>query len=270
MRARFLLTSPLLPLILCVLLAQSLHAIAWQPESASWQLIKETDQQRIHTAEVAHSRFKAFKAETIIAQPIDAILAVIAHPESCPLWVDGCLQSKSLGVRSFADRYGYALNHLPWPFRDRELIVHIYTRSQEPGNVSITMRAIAQNEALPDYVERPPALESTTRIEQSHAQYTLRAVNEEHTEVVWIQHMEPGGNLPAWLVNIMLTELPDKSLRALSRVAGQPPYRDSKIHYDTNGQVIALTLGNGKPLNVTANSVISYPAPRRLTGRESQ
>ena len=143
MHARFLLSLPCWLVTLGIaLFVTPVQAEEWQPHTASWQLQKESAQRRIHTAPVAHSSFKAFKAETTIAQPIDAVLAVIAHPASCPLWVDGCLHSQSLGINSFSDRYGYALNDLPWPFRDRELIVHIAT------HVSLVLATIKRTDLL--------------------------------------------------------------------------------------------------------------------------
>ena len=261
MHARFLLSLPCWLVTLGIaLFVTPVQAEEWQPHTVSWQLQKESAQRRIHTAPVAHSSFKAFRAETTIAQPIDAVLAVIAHPASCPLWVDGCLHSQSLGINSFSDRYGYALNDLPWPFRDRELIVHITTQAKAPDTIHISMRAIGDNETLPDDTSPPPARQHATRILHSHAHYVLKAIDQNHTSVVWSQHMEPGGSLPAWLVNMMLTDLPDKSLEALESVAAAPPYLGSTIHYDTRGHISGLSLGNGERINAAPATALQDSA----------
>jgi hypothetical protein len=73
------------------------------------------------------------------------------------------------------------------------------------------------------------------RIREAFGTYILEPTRENKLRVTWQQYADPGGALPAWLVNSMLTDLPFKSLRAFRELVQQSPYREARLVYGPDG-----------------------------------
>ena len=73
------------------------------------------------------------------------------------------------------------------------------------------------------------------RIRESFGTYVLAPTRENKLRVTWQQYVDPGGALPAWVVNSMLTDLPFKSMQAFREVVQQSPYRDAILVYGSDG-----------------------------------
>jgi len=201
-----------------------------------WQLTETDDDIQIFTRNYKESNFKAFKAVTVLEQSAESILALISDPTSCPLWVDNCIESYSFTPsdpahikNKFTDRYGYALSHLPWPFKNRDLIVHITTSNKpESQEFMISMHSDKQLVNNDD---------NAVHITDSQAHYILRTINKQQTEFIWMQHTEPNGKLPAWLVNSMIINLPLNSIKALKEVTKQDKYQNAVIEFDDKKRI---------------------------------
>jgi predicted RND superfamily exporter protein len=208
-------------------------------ESQDWLHSKTNKNITIYTRNHKSSNFNAFKAVAKIDQSIESILAVISDPTSCPLWVDNCIESSNYinhqqEKKQFNNRYGYALNHLPWPFKNRDIIVNIVT-SNNPNTDEITITMSSDKTLISETDE-------AVHITDSHAKYILRPIKKNITEFVWIQHTEPAGKLPAWLVNSMIIDLPLNSISKLQEVAKLKKYQDAMIEFDSQKQIQGLKL----------------------------
>lgn len=215
-------------------LALSLSAQASLPDEASpdWSLSKSTDDIRVYTIEQPDSSFRAFKAIALLDVPIENLMAVMIDPTSCEAWVHGCTESYGFGNGTFHDRYAYSVNDMPWPVADRDYVLHIVTEgSERTGEVVMNLNAV------PDHREE---FEDYVRVDRSDTLY--RFVPEgEQTRMVWIQHTDPNGALPGWLVNSLLVDIPIKSLQSLEKVAQQAKYREHQLEFDDQGRLTAVS-----------------------------
>lgn len=210
-------------------------------QSQEWLLSETKNNITIYTRDYEGSNFNAFKAVTIIDQSIESIFAVISDPISCPLWVDNCIESFAYTNHQqkkpqFNNRYGYALNHLPWPFKNRDIIVNIVT-SNKPDTNEITIIMSSDENLI-------SSTDDAIHITDSHAKYILRPIKSNQTEFIWMQHTEPAGDLPAWLVNSMIIDLPLKSISKLQEVAKQKKYQDAMIEFDSQNKIQGLKFKN--------------------------
>lgn len=59
--------------------------------------------------------------------------------------------------------------------------------------------------------------------------------------MVWVQHTDPNGALPGWLVNSLLVDIPVQSMEELERVANSERYQGYRLIYDEQGQLTGVS-----------------------------
>lgn len=215
-----------------LLFSLSAHASLPDETSPDWSLSKTTDDIRVYTIKQPDSNFRAFKATALLDAPIENLMAVMIDPASCVAWVHGCTESYGFGEGAFHDRYAYSVNDMPWPVTDRDYVLHISTEgSQASGEVVMHLNAVpSHREEFDDYI----------RVDRSDTLY--RFVPEgEQTRMTWIQHTDPNGALPGWLVNSLLVDIPIKSLQSLEKVAQQAKYQNHDLVFDDQGRLTAVS-----------------------------
>ncbi len=210
-----------------------LLAVAELPpeEAADWNLQKKTDSIQVFTVDQPDSSFQAFKAVAMLDVPIENLMAVMINPQSCVEWVHNCVESYAFGDGDFHDRYAYSVNNLPWPVADRDYVLRIRTHGSAEGR-----EVIMELNAVP---QRRDADEGLVRVDQSDTLYRFTPMGDQ-TRMVWIQHTEPNGSLPGWLVNSLLVDIPIKSMEQLEQIARKERYQGFELKYDENGQLIAV------------------------------
>ncbi|KPP98163.1 START domain-containing protein [Marinobacter sp. HL-58] len=196
-------------------------------EAEGWSLRKETDNIRVFTVDQPDSSFKAFKAEAVLDVPIENIMAVMANPQSCVEWVHNCSESYAFGDGDFHDRYAYSVNDMPWPVTDRDYVIRIHTRGDRNGEIVMDLNAIPeQREDESDYV----------RVDKSDTLYRFTPEGDQ-TRMIWVQHTEPNGSIPGWLVNSLLVDIPIRSMEQLERVARKDRYQNHDLVYNEKGEL---------------------------------
>jgi hypothetical protein len=202
------------------------------PEDAEdWNLRKETDSIQVFTIDQPGSSFQAFKAVAVLDAPIENLMAVMVNPESCVEWVHNCSESYAFGEGDFYDRYAYSVNNMPWPVADRDYVLRIRTSDEgQGGDIIMEMNAVPERRDVEDdYV----------RVDRSDTLYRFTPMGDQ-TRMVWVQHTNPNGSIPGWLVNSLLVDIPIKSMEQLERVASQSHYQGHELVYDSNGRLQAV------------------------------
>ncbi|MBJ6138322.1 START domain-containing protein [Marinobacter litoralis] len=205
---------------------------ALPPENSEhWVLQKQVENIRIYAMDQPGSGFRAFKAVADLNVPINDLMAVMINPESCKEWVHNCSESFAFGKGNFHDRYAYSVNDMPWPVSDRDYVLRIRTRGNaDTGEVVMDLNATPGMRA---------ETKSRVRVDVSNTLYRFTPT-EQGTHMVWIQHTEPNGALPEWLVNQLVIDIPVKSLQALEAVARKERYQGYRIQWADDGNIEAV------------------------------
>ncbi|MCK0106077.1 START domain-containing protein [Marinobacter sp. S0848L] len=205
---------------------------ALPPENSEhWALQKQVDNIRIYTMDQPGSGFRAFKAVADLNVPINNLMAVMINPESCKEWVHNCTESFAFGNGNFHNRYAYSVNDMPWPVSDRDYVLRIQTRGNaETGEIVMDLNATPGMRAETN---------SRVRVDVSNTLYRFTPT-EQGTQMVWLQHTEPNGALPEWLVNQLVIDIPVKSLKALEAVARKEKYQGYRIQWAADGNIEAV------------------------------
>ena len=204
-------------------------------EAEQWALQKEVDNIRIYTMDQAGSGFQAFKAVADLKVPIENLMAVMINPQSCQEWVHNCTEAFAFGQGDFHDRFAYSVNDMPWPVTDRDYVLRIRTHGNEQtGEVVMDLNATPGMRA---------ELSSRVRVDRSDTLYRFTPKGNQ-TRMVWVQHTEPNGALPEWLVNNLVVDIPVKSMQALEAVAQEEKYQGYRIEWAEDGNIKAVVPDN--------------------------
>ena len=209
---------------------------------AEWTQTYDKDGIQVATRPVEGSSIHAFRAEVEVDASIDSLLAVLADPDACARWIHNCKMAKVLASTGFYQRDTYQINDMPWPVQDRDLALEV--RIHELANGSFRLDMINQPESVPEG--------ELVRIRQYEGFYLLTPLESGGTRIEWEQHTDPGGSLPAWLINQLLVDVPVNTLKQLREIANEEPYRDQVLKRNRNGEILGWRPRGGELQQVSA------------------
>ncbi|WP_163834192.1 START domain-containing protein [Spartinivicinus ruber] len=230
---------PLLILLVAILL---ISIIAKPLQAQQWQQVKNQEGIQVYTRAIPGSGIKEFKAVTTINSSLDSVLGVLNDISACPQWVYQCTQPALIQSISFGERYVYQVNDFPFPSRNRDIILHAKL------NQSLTTKTITiQLQAAPHFCKNQQTTickkvnqSKLVRIEKSKGFYLLEPIAKNKIQITWQHHMEPGGNLPNWLVNNLITDAPFYTLKKLARIVQESKYQKAKLKHNAKGLIIGF------------------------------
>ena len=177
-----------------------------------WRILFSDQGLTISSKRMQGSRVLAFKADGIMEAPIGQIMEVMRRLEIVGEWMPDIQEKFSLEAVSDVEVITYSINRLPFPFSDRELILHNSVRlDRERSYIVLDMVS------LDDY--EYPAKKGTVRAVMNCGEMMVRPAGARKTEVALLLYVDPKGFIPAWLVNRVQRRMPYNFLKALEKKA---------------------------------------------------
>lgn len=212
---KLLLTSLLLVLGLNIASAQN-----------DWKLSAEKDGIKIYTSILPDSKIKAIKVEANFDATPSQLAAIVMDVNTAPDWVYHVKSAKLVKQVSPNELYYYSEVSLPWPVANRDFVAHL-TVTQDPGTKVVTI----DGPAVPGVV---PIKKGIVRIDNSIGKWVITPLGQNQVHVEYSIHVDPGGALPAWLVNIFATDAPMKIFKSLKVQLTKPDYKNTVFAFVKN------------------------------------
>ena len=201
----------LLPVLL-VVVAVSVHA------QSEWELAHDEAGLTIHTRTRPGELMREFRAVTRFESPLAEVIALFEDVSRFPEWYDRCVEARRLE----GDGRGgviYVRADLPFPVADRDVVFRSSRERSDPDLVSY------RGEAAPDLI---PKTDGVVRMPEMTSSWTFRRISEAVTEVRFQQRSNPGGAIPSWMANALVTSIPKNSLRELGRLVEAETAKSSR------------------------------------------
>lgn len=198
-------------LLLFIFLVQSIEA-----QQKGWKLHSEKDGVQVFTQAVPNSAFKAVKAVGVVETSLSRLAYVLMDVKTTKEWVYGTKVCTLLKLMTPADLVYYSEVDLPWPASNRDFIIRI-TLTQDPKTRVITI--VAEN--MPKYV---PEKNGIVRIQRSSGLWHITPIDADHVRVEYTLQVDPGGLIPAWLVNMVASTGPYQSFIGLRKQVKKEKY----------------------------------------------
>ena len=188
-----------------------------------WALSTNKEGIKVYTRHVPDSKIKAIKVECILNATPAQLVAVLLDIKGSMDWV---YHTKSVNVIkqvSPSELYYYSEVTIPWPVHNRDFIAHIKV-TQDPVTKVITGDA----PCISDMVR---VKDGIVRIEHSVGKWIITHTDSGQVKVEYTLHLDPGGSVPAWLLNMFITQGPTESFKKLKVQLQKNTYKNVKLAY---------------------------------------
>jgi len=211
-------------ILLTLLVVPTVFALKYRPPrqlctmEGPWQTIFTDQGLTVYSQRIPGSKVLAFKADGYIEAPLDQIMEVMRRVEIVDEWMPDIREKFTLEAVSDVEVITYSINRLPFPFSDRELVLHNSVRlDRERRGMVLDMVSMDYN----DY----PVKKATVRAHMNCGEMLVRPIGTEKTEVELLLYVDPRGFIPAWLVNRVQKRLPYNFLKTLEKKAATTNFR---------------------------------------------
>ncbi len=166
-----------------------------RPVSAQedWKLKSDKDNIKTYSKKVSDTRINAVKIESVFPGTVSQFVSVLLDVDSYDNWIYNSKSTKLVKQVSAAEMYYYSEVGFPWPTTNRDFVSHVVITQDPRTKVA---RVSAKN--VSGLVPVKPNL---VRIEKSSGDWLITPLNKNEVKIEYILQVDPGGDLPAWLIN---------------------------------------------------------------------
>ncbi|WP_407428523.1 START domain-containing protein [Arcticibacter sp.] len=192
----------------------------------NWQLVVEKEEVKVYTSTVSTSKIKAIKVQSLLEAKASQVVALLMDVESAPDWIYHTKSCKLIRRVSPAEIYYYSEVSLPWPAENRDFVAHL-TVTQHPHTQVVTIDG-------PSVKGMVPVAKGVVRVNDSKGRWILTPQPGNYLQVEYSLHVDPGGNIPAWLINMFATQGPLDIFRQMKVELKKQKYRNAQLAYIKN------------------------------------
>ena len=167
----------------------------------------------IHTRTAEGEAIREFRAVTRFEASLEAVVNVFEDVSRFPEWYDRCAEARRL-AGDHENGVIYVRADLPFPVADRDVAFRNTREQQGPDRVTYIGEAESG---------LTPEVDGLVRMPEMRSVWIFVRISENVTEVTFQQRSNPGGAIPSWLANAMVTSMPKNSLTALAKLVTNSP-----------------------------------------------
>ena len=178
--------------------------------TGTWNLVNEEEGISVYTRLSEDSPIKEVKIQMNLFAEMQTLDSVLNDVPGYLEWVYKCKSAKRLETVSEDEFFYYTEADFPFPISDRDLVVHSVSHSNKSGtHVWSVSKSIGG---------KYPVQRGIVRIEEFESSWDIRDLGNGSLQIQYTAQTDPGGFLPAWVVNLGVGVAPMKTMKALRAV----------------------------------------------------
>ena len=170
----------------------------------NWQLAQDEDDIRVYTKPNDKTMLKDFKADMIVQASIEIVNSHMSAMEDQTKWMYDRKLTKVLDRPNDRSSIIYSVTNAPWPVMDRDAVVSFTYNENNTGEF---IRIDVVN--VDDY---HPLNEDMVRVPYLKGYWELIKIDDNSTKIVFMNAASPGGDIPDWLADSFVLDMPYHSL----------------------------------------------------------
>lgn len=195
----------------------------WKDADLDWTLKRDRDGIRIFLTKVPGSKFRAILSIMEVEASTSQLAALVMDLDNCPNWAAMCKSAEIVEQISAAECYVHSINDAPFPVRDRDIVAHVqWSYDKQTGNVSM------RSDAAPG---RLPKRKGIVRVQYASSEWHFTPQSNGMVLVENYAHVDPTGNVPAWLTNLLIVDSPYQSLKNMRKLLSTGAYSDAEVGF---------------------------------------
>ena|ERR1035438_2037089 len=174
-----------------------------------WRLTKENNGIKVFMASSKRSKFKSIRVQCVFDGTIPKLINIIKNVSKHIDWVYKTKEAYILKQISRSEFIYYSEFIMPWPISNRDGAFDLSLNYDTANNV-LRINSFAE----PNFIAIKAGL---VRIPYSKASWNVTEFKN-RLIIDYIFEVDPGGSLPAWLVNLFADDGPYESFQKLARL----------------------------------------------------
>jgi hypothetical protein len=191
-----------------------------------WVLKSDKHAIKSYSKKVPNSKINAVKLESVFNATLSQFLSVLIDVESYDKWIYNSRSTRLLKKISPAELFYYSEVDFPWPTADRDFVSHVTIR-QDPATKVVHVNA--QN--VTGWV---PVSSKLIRIDNSIGEWIITPIANNQLKVEYTLQVDPGGELPGWLINSFSLTGPIETFKRLREWIKKPDYVSAHLSFITD------------------------------------
>lgn len=191
-----------------------------------WKLLTESDGIRVFSQKVTTSKVNALRVECEVAATAGQLVAMLLDIKGAEAWVYHTKSCNLIKKVSPSELYYYSEISMPWPLANRDFVAHMQV-SQDKVSKVVTINA----PAVPGFVQPK---EDIVRISHSKGLWIITPLPKGKISIVYTLQVDPGGDIPAWVVNTFSAQGPLHSFRKMKQELQAGKYRNEAVGFIIN------------------------------------
>lgn len=172
-----------------------------------WNFVKEKDGVQLYTRPELNSTFKAFRGEVTFKADIEKVNLLVGDADNVDWWDKDIIFIKILDFKRNDHIRYYIIFDLPGPLTSRDLALE--------AKITINpLTGIRTVSALP-LVGVVPEKPDLVRIKKYWQRWTIQPLANGYIHAILEGFIEPNGNVPSWMHNMIVPDIPLKALNSL-------------------------------------------------------
>jgi len=189
----------------------------------NWVLKRDKGGIKVFVREIPDSKIKELKFSTRVEASLHTIAAVLTHVEGFNDWVYASVESRTIKQVSDTEVYYYTVIDFPWPFDDRDLVLHS-NFWQDPKTLAIHSHTTSVH-----WMEGEK--NDLVRIKKAELHWTFTPVGDGTVKVEYYLNSDPAGNIPAWMVNLAADQGPLQTMVKFKEMLAMEKYKNQKLAF---------------------------------------
>jgi hypothetical protein len=172
-----------------------------------WALKKDSEGIKIFTSEVANSDVKARRAELTTAGTPAQLAAILMDINKQKDWVYSTESSNVVKKISSTELIYYSEKDMPWLVTNRDAVMRLkIEQNSSTGVMTVTANTVDKLVA---------AKKDVIRVPSSTVSWVVTPTGSNSMKIVYEAELDPGGSVPAWIVNMFTTKGPLETFKKL-------------------------------------------------------
>jgi len=191
--------------------------------SQEWKLKKEEGGIKVYSRLPENSKLEEVRATVTVKTSLSSFTALLKDVDGYKDWAYNCVESKLVKAENDTAQCYYSHTHLPWPASDRDLV---FRSSLKQDTITCVIKT--NSYCVPWMLKENDGI---VRVKQGRTSWTLTPKPGGLVDVVYFISIDPGGSIPAWIVNYTIAFGPIYTLQKVQEILEGGKYKNTDFWF---------------------------------------